>query len=111
VTAVLHDPGWLRRRVTVESAAGTGDGAGGETPAWDTVATVWARVEPVSAGEQVVAGHLAGVVTHEVTLRWRGDVAGGMRIAYRGRTFRVLAVHDPDETRRYLVARTTEEAP
>jgi SPP1 family predicted phage head-tail adaptor len=51
------------------------------------------------------------VVTHEVILRWRGDIAGGMRIGYRGRTFRVLAVHDPDETRRYLVARTMEETP
>ena len=38
-------------------------------------------------------------------------MSGGMRVSYRGRTFRVLAVYDPDETRRYLVAKTTEEAP
>lgn len=111
MTAVLHDPGWLRHRVTVESAAGTADGAGGETVTWDTLATLWADLEPVTAGEQIVAAHLSGVVTHQVTFRWRGDIAGGMRIVYRGRTFRILAVHDPDETRRYLVARTMEEAP
>jgi head-tail adaptor len=34
-----------------------------------------------------------------------------MRIVYRDRYFRILAVHDPDETRRYLVARATEETP
>lgn len=105
----LHDPGWLRHRVEVQSAAGAPDGAGGETVTWDTLAALWARIEPAGAGERIVAGHLSGVVTHDVTLRWRGDIAGGMRIVYRGRTFRVLAVHDPDETRRYLVARTTEE--
>jgi SPP1 family predicted phage head-tail adaptor len=109
VTAALHDPGWLRHRVTVESAAGSPDGAGGEAVTWDTVATLWARVEPVAAAEKIVAGHLSGVVTHTITFRWRGDLAGGMRVAYRGRLFRILAVHDPDETRRYLIARTTEE--
>lgn len=107
---VLHDPGWLRQRVVVQSAAGAPDDAGGETVTWDTLATLWARIEPAQAREEIVAGHLSGVVTHDVTFRWRGDIAGGMRIAYRGRTFRILAVHDPDETRRYLVARATEEA-
>ena len=112
MTTPLYDPGWLRHRVTVESAAGAPDGAGGEEDvAWDTVATLWANISPASAGEEIIAGHLSGVVTHEITFRWRGDLAGGMRVAYRGRTFRLLAVHDPDETRRYLVARATEAAP
>jgi SPP1 family predicted phage head-tail adaptor len=69
------------------------------------------RIDPVSAGEEIVAGHLSGVVTHEVTFRWRSDLAGGMRVAFRGRHFRILAVHDPDETRRYLVAKCREETP
>lgn len=109
MSEVLYDPGWLRHRVTVESAAGAADEAGGETVTWDTLATLWARLEPASAGERIVAGHLSGVVTHDITFRWRGDIAGGMRVAYRGRRFRILAVHDPDETRRYLVAKTAEE--
>jgi SPP1 family predicted phage head-tail adaptor len=111
VSGGWHDPGWLRHRVTVESAAGVPDGAGGETVTWDTVATLWARIEPAAAGEEIVAGHLSGVVTHDVTLRWRDDLAGGMRLAWRGRLFRVLAVHDPDEARRYTVAKCREERP
>ena len=111
MTAADHDPGWLRHRVTVESGASASDGAGGETVLWDTLATLWARIEPARADETIVAGHLSGVVTHLVTFRFRADLAGGMRIAFRGRTFRVLAVHDPDESRRYVVAKCTEEAP
>jgi SPP1 family predicted phage head-tail adaptor len=111
VSPALHDPGWLRHRVTLESAAGTADGAGGATIVWDTVATLWANLAPAAAGERIVAGHFTGVVTHEITFRWRADIAGGMRVSFRGRSFRILAVHDPDETRRYVIARTTEEAP
>lgn len=105
------DPGWLRHRVVIESAAGAPDGAGGEAVTWDTFATAWARVAPVSAREKIVAGHLAGVVSHTVTMRYRDDIAGGMRVLYRGRIFRILAVFDPDESRRYLVARAEEQAP
>jgi SPP1 family predicted phage head-tail adaptor len=81
VRPVLHDPGWLRQRVAVQSAAGTPDEAGGETIVWDSLTTLWARIEPTGARETIVAGHLSGVVTHDVTLRWRDDIAGGMRIA------------------------------
>ena len=105
------DAGWLSHRVVVESAAGSADGAGGETVAWDTLATVWARIEPAAAAEQIVAGHLSGAVTHLITMRYREDIAGGMRIVYRGRIFRLLAVFDPDETRRTIVAKAEEERP
>jgi SPP1 family predicted phage head-tail adaptor len=111
VSGVSHDAGWLRHRVVVESAAGSADGAGGETIAWDTLATMWARIEPAAAAETIVAGHLSGVVTHTVTMRFREDIAGGKRIVYRGRIFRLLAVFDPDETRRTIVAKAEEEKP
>jgi len=111
VSAVSDDPGRLRQRVIVESAAGSADGAGGETIAWDTLATLWARIEPDGAAETIVAGHLSGVVTHIITMRFRDDIAGGMRIVYRGRIFRLLAVFDPDETRRFIVAKAEEERP
>jgi SPP1 family predicted phage head-tail adaptor len=109
VSSFDFDPGELPHRVTVESAAGSSDGAGGETVVWDTLAMLWAQIEPVHAEERIVAGHLSGIVTHTVTLRYREDLAGGMRIAYRGRTFRILAVDDPQETRRFVVAKCEEE--
>jgi len=39
------------------------------------------------------------------------NVTGGMRLLYRGRRFRVLAVFDPDERGRYAIAFTEEEKP
>lgn len=97
-----------RQTADLEARAKT-PGATTEEKDARTLATLWALIEPASAGEKIVAGHLSGVVTHLVTLRFRDDIAGGMRVAYRGRTFRVLAVSDPDETRRFLVAKCEEE--
>ncbi|MCB1500464.1 MAG: phage head closure protein [Bauldia sp.] len=105
------DPGWLRHRIVIEAPIASPDGAGGETVTWDMLASVWALVEPVGAGETVRAGRLTGTVTHAVTIRFRSDVAGGMRVAYRGRHYRVLAVYDPDERRRYLTLKTELETP
>ncbi len=85
MTAAGYDPGWLRHRVTIETAETTPDGAGGASVAWTDLATLWAHIEPVKGEERVVADHLSGIVTHRVTLRWRDDITGGMRIAWRGR--------------------------
>lgn len=107
--AAAHDPGWLRHRVTIEAATGTSDEAGGESRSWSTFATLWARIEPVSAAEKTIAAHLAGVVTHKVMLRRCDDLTASMRIAYRGRHFRIRTIHDPDESRRYLELGCEEE--
>ncbi|MCB1497955.1 MAG: phage head closure protein [Bauldia sp.] len=105
------DPGLLRHRLVIESAAGAPDGAGGEAVTWDTFATVWARIAPTASGEEIVAGHLSGIVSHTITMRYRADIAGGMRALHRGRIFRILVVTDPDERRRYIVAKAEEEGP
>lgn len=108
MTALAFDPGRLRHRVTIESAAGSPDGAGGEAVTWDSLATLWARVAPATGDERIAGGHVGGVVTHTITMRFRPDVAGGMRIVYRGRVFRVLVAFDPDEMQRYTTAKVEE---
>lgn len=108
---VGFDPGWLRHRVVIEAASTMPDDAGGGAVSWTPLAAVWALVEPVAATERIVAGHLTAVVTHVVTMRHRADVTGGMRVLYRGRSYRVLAAYDPDERRRYLVLKAELETP
>jgi len=103
------DPGQLSSRVVLEKPAGTADGAGGATVDWHEVATLWARIEPVAAGERFAADRLATRVTHRITLRYRADIEGGMRILHRGRALVVTAWRDPDETRRFLDLDATEE--
>jgi SPP1 family predicted phage head-tail adaptor len=103
------DPGWLRHRVSFAAPAGTPDEAGGESLAFAPVATLWANIAPAGLREEIVADHLAGVVSHLITIRRRDDIAGGMRATYRGRNFRILAVRDPDEAGRYLQCKAEEE--
>jgi len=105
------DPGQLSCRVTLERAVRTADGSGGATVAWDEVATLWTAIEPVAAGETYGADRLSTRVTHRITIRFREDVAGGMRIVHRGRGLGIAAWRDPDETRRFLVLEAVEERP
>jgi SPP1 family predicted phage head-tail adaptor len=107
--SATFDPGWLRHRVSFAAPSGTADAAGGESLAFAPVATVWAGIAPAGLREEIVAEHLSGVVSHLITIRFRDDISGGMRATYRGRTFRVLAVRDPDERRRYLIVKAAEE--
>ncbi|AXS39962.1 phage head closure protein [Breoghania sp. L-A4] len=99
----------LRARVALQAPQESDDGSGGVTVAWADVATVWAFVEPQSAREQAVSGHLDGVVTHAVILRYRDDVRGGWRIVSGEQIFRVLATHDLDGRARRLLCRCEEE--
>lgn len=111
MSPVLFDPGWLRHRVVIEAPVSTPDGAGGETVTWQILATTWAQIEPVAAREDMAGGRLTGVVTHAITMRFRDDVTGGMRVLFRGRRHRVLVARDPDPRRRYLVLDTELETP
>lgn len=103
------DPGQLSSRVVLERPVRTADGTGGATIDWQEVATLWARIEPVAADERFAADRLATRVTHRITLRFRADIEGGMRIRHRGRVLVVTAWRDPDEVRRFLVLDATEE--
>ena len=93
--------GELRRRLTLEAASDTPDGAGGAIRAWVPVGSVFARVEPRRRRESVEDGRAVGVVTHCVTIRRRDDVDGRVRFVGDGATYRVVAVEDADPQRRF----------
>lgn len=103
------DPGVLRIELSLQQAELTPDGMGGHAQSWQEIATVFARIEPVSANARFGAGQTLEQVTHRITLRWRADLASGMRFVRAGRVFEILTAHDPDETQRYLVCRCREE--
>lgn len=103
------DPGQLASRVSLERSIRVPDGVGGASIDWEEFATVWAAIEAVVAGESFSADRLSTRVTHKVTIRFRADIDGGMRIAHRGRTLRIAHWRDPDETRRFLVLEAVEE--
>ncbi|MGX1099965.1 phage head closure protein [Amorphus sp. MBR-141] len=101
--------GALDRRVRIEAPLRTGDGAGGATVSWATVATVWANVEAVSAVERDRSGRLGGVATHRVTIRARDGVASGQRLVLGGRVLAVRATRPAGRGDRFLVLDAEEE--
>ncbi len=100
-------PGQMRRRVIVEAPQRISDGAGGFMETWAEVAAVWARVSARSGAERVRADRLASVVSHNITIRWRGDVLPTMRIKLGQRVFSIIATLE-DERRRILICECEE---
>lgn len=107
--AEFIDPGAFRHELALQEATLTPDGAGGHGESWAEVATLFARIEPVSAASRFGADQTLETVTHRVTMRHRGGVASGMRLTRSGRVFEIVTVHDPDETGRYLLCRVKEQ--
>ena len=69
------DPGALAARLVLERPVETPDGQGGVERSFDALATVWGRIEPVSARAVEVAGTLPVTLTHRIWLRHRADLA------------------------------------
>lgn len=101
--------GALDRRVTIEAPVRTEDGAGGATVSWSHVATVWGRVETLSATERDRTGRLDGIATHRVTIRAHSGVTSGQRIVLGERILTILATRPAGRGDQYLVLETQEE--
>lgn len=106
---ITIDPGQMTARLELEMRDDVSDGQGGVLPGFAPVTALWARIEPVSIGEEERADAEVFTVTHRIWIRFRDDLAAGMRFRKGTRIFTVRAFHDPDETRRYLVCRCVED--
>ncbi|MEO3387846.1 phage head closure protein [Mesorhizobium sp. CAU 1741] len=106
--AEFIDPGAFRHEVALEAVELAPDGAGGHFETWSEIATLFARIEPISATNRFGADQRLEGVTHRVTMRWRADVASGMRLRRLTRSLAVVNVHDPDESGRYIVCQARE---
>lgn len=100
--------GELRCRLVIENPQRVSDGAGGADVSWVEVATVWANVQPVSAGETRSVGQRAEKITHRITLRYRSDVTAAMRLIGMGRVFEIEAVVNEAERDQWLICSCVE---
>lgn len=106
----FFDAGQLTARLDLESAIETPDGQGGVTLSHAVAACLWARIEPVTAELAELGDVERQSVTHRIWIRHTDAVAPGMRFRKGARIFTIRTVHDPDESRRYLVCRVVEES-
>ena len=102
------DPGAFRHEVAMEAASIVSDGGGGHSEIWSEVATFFALIEPVTARSRFGGDQTLETLSHRVTIRYRADVTSGLRLKHGRRILKILTVHDPDETARYLVCHTRE---
>lgn len=107
--SVFFDPGQMTTRLELEAPVETPDAQGGATVAYLARASVWARVEPVGEQREQRAGADVFTLTHRIWLRFRDDLAPGMRLRKGARFFAIRAWRDPDERGRYLVCLCEED--
>ncbi len=77
---------------------------------WTTKATVWGAFVKSEVTRQEEAQQMVETLQHQIVIRYRDDVASGWRFLLGGREISILAIVDPDQSRRFLSCRCEEAA-
>jgi SPP1 family predicted phage head-tail adaptor len=104
--------GFFRHRIEIQALTRTGDGGGGGTDAWATIAygAVNAAITPVSSAETYVGEQLQDYVSHKITLRYVPGVTTAHRVLFGARWFDVKSVIDLQEKHRDMIILAQERA-
>ena len=94
--------GQLPRRLVIQSKATGPDTFGGAPATWTDVATVWARIEPLTGRQLMAAQTISTEISHKITMRYQSAWANPKTVAaYRGlyatRVFNFHASMNPGE--------------
>ncbi len=85
--------GKLRHQVRIERPARVQDpDTGAMVPGWELVATVWARIEPLSAREFIAAQASQSKVSGRITIRYRDGLDASMRVRHGSRVYNIEGV-------------------
>jgi SPP1 family predicted phage head-tail adaptor len=109
--STFFDPGQMTARLELEAPVEKPDGQGGAVITFEARASAWALIEPVGYAIEEEADGRVFTLTHRIWLRWRPDIAAGMRLRKGARIFWIGATQDPDETERYLICHCEEKGP
>lgn len=89
--------------VDVQSRTISRDDYGGAEQTWTTIATRFAKIEPLSGRELWRAQGVTPEATHRVVMRYMEAVTAKCRLVHRGRVFQIESVLDVDETKSTMV--------
>lgn len=85
--------GKLRHRVALQAlTVGQDPGTGEPLDSWETIATPWAEIAPLSVREFVSAAAEQSEVRGRITIRYRDNVDASMRIVHRGKYYAIHGV-------------------
>ena len=99
----------LRHRITFQSERKVADEHHGHTSIWDNVATVWAKVEPVSGREYYYSHQLKNVISHKITIRYWEGLTAELRIIFEERIMKIESLINLQEQERFIEIRCIEE--
>ena len=103
--------GRLTKRLTIQQVVRAQNAAGELVDIWETWATVWAAIEPLTGRERFLGPRLVAEVDTRIRIRYHaGVVATTMRGTYGGRVFDFLAVVAPRERHEELEIMALEQA-
>lgn len=83
----------MRDRIDLQSPAPT-SGDWGPQEGWQTQATVWARVTPLSGTEKINGTEVQTTATHRISIRYLPNVTSQWRALYRSRILDFVTVID-----------------
>lgn len=101
----------LSEEITIQQPTLTADGYGGQSTSWAALSPdpVWAKVVSESSSpESLVAGSIRALQKYAITVRYRADLAPGMRVLwtiYGATTPKTLTVQtiDVDDRERLIL--------
>ncbi len=93
----------MRHRVTLRKKEITEDALKQQSEVWTDIATVWARIEPLSGREYFAARQENADVSVKVVIRYLPGITAETRVVFDGRVFDVLSVINPGERNISLV--------
>jgi SPP1 family predicted phage head-tail adaptor len=98
--------GLLRRRAQLQQRRSSTDAEGSPQEDWTTIRRIWCSIQPLAGAPTLTGGQQAVTITHQVTTRYRPDLAAvtghDLRLVEGSRVLDVRAVLDEDERHRKL---------
>lgn len=98
----VTNPGLMRTRVTIKSRSITTQTGGFQTPAWVTVATVWARWTNVHGNEVWLAQTAQARQAAIILIRWRSDIDPTCAIERDGVLYEIVSMDNIQERGEYI---------
>ncbi len=90
--------GWLRHSITIQQKSGSSRSAIGEdVPAWATLATVWASIEPIRGSEGVALRTEGSEITTKIRTWYVAGVTPAMRVVHGSVVYNILEAYSPLE--------------
>ena len=103
--------GALRHRMILETPQDNTDDIGAVIRTYTALTSVWAAIKPLSASRLWQSQQVQQQVSHRITIGYRPDVTGDMRLRLDARIFQIKASYDAEERGRFLTLECLEIKP